>query len=106
MVGFGKIMEMGQKLQERMKVLQDELEKMEISASSKGGMLTATVNGQGSIRSVKIKKHLTEQGDQDLLENLVLEAISKAQDKANKTSKKKMKKITGRLPIPLPGLGL
>ncbi len=106
MVGFGKIMEMGQKLQERMKVLQDELEKMEISASSKGGMVTATVNGQGSIRFVKIEKHLTEKGDQDLLENLVLEAVSKAQDKANKTSKKKMKKITGRLPIPLPGLGL
>ncbi|MBE22211.1 MAG: YbaB/EbfC family nucleoid-associated protein [Gemmatimonadetes bacterium] len=106
MVGFGKIMEMGQKLQERIKALQDELEKMEISASSKGGMVTATVNGQGSIRSVEIEKHLTEKGDQDLLENLVLEAISKAQDKANKISKKKMKKITGRLPIPLPGLGL
>ena len=45
MVGFGKIMEMGQKLQERIKALQDELEKMEISASSKGGMVTATVNG-------------------------------------------------------------
>ncbi len=106
MVGFGKIMEMGKKLQERVKVLQEELENMEISVSSRNGMVTATVNGQGSIRSIEIEKQLIEQSEKELIENLVLEAISKAQEKANKISRKKMKKITGRLPFPLPGLGL
>jgi DNA-binding YbaB/EbfC family protein len=104
MVGFGKIMEMGQKLQKRVGELQEELESIEVSGSSGGGMVTAIVNGKGSILSVRIGKSLVGGNDQELLEDLVVSAVSKAQEKASKISKKKMKRITGGLPIPFPGL--
>ena len=104
MVGFGKIVEMGQKLQKRVGELQEELESIEVSGSSGGGMVTAIVNGNGSILSVRIGKSLVGGNDQELLEDLVVSAVSKAQEKASKISKKKMKRITGGLPIPFPGL--
>jgi|TARA_B110000116_G_scaffold53344_1_gene44791 DNA-binding YbaB/EbfC family protein len=106
MVGFGKIMEMGQKLQKRVGELQEELENIEVSGSSRGGLVTAIVDGKGSIRQVRIGKALANGKDEEILEKLIVAAVGDAQQKASKISKKKMKKITGRLPIPLPGLGL
>ena len=105
MVGLGKVMEMGQKLQRRIGALQEELETIEVTGSTTGGKVMATVNGKGSILSIRIEQILLDRADQKSLEKQVYDAIAKAQEKANKISKKKMKKITGGLPIPFPGLG-
>jgi len=106
MVGFGKIMEMGQKLQKRIGALQEELERIQVSGTSGGGMVTATVDGKGFIRSIRIRKTLAGGKNQEVLEDQIVAAVSNAQEKASKISKKKMKKITGGLPIPFPDLGL
>jgi DNA-binding protein YbaB len=52
MTNIQQLMQMGQQLQARMAQLQEELSAREISASSGGGMVTATVDGKGTLTRI------------------------------------------------------
>jgi DNA-binding YbaB/EbfC family protein len=99
-----QLMQMGQQLQVRMTQLQDELSAREISASVGGGMVTATVNGKGVVTRIVIEPTVVDPKDVEMLEDLVLAAITEAQSKAHGQYEEEMRKATGGLPIQLPGL--
>lgn len=99
-----QLMQMGQQLQARMTKLQESLDSQKISASSGGGMVSATVDGKGHIRGVKIDPTCVDPEDVEMLEDLVLAAVSQAQTKAREVYEEEMKKATGGLPMQLPGL--
>jgi len=99
-----QLMQMGQQLQVRMTQLQDELSAREISASVGGGMVTATVNGKGVVTRIVIEPTVVDPRDVEMLEDLVLAAITEAQSKAHGQYEEEMRKATGGLPIQLPGL--
>lgn len=95
---------MGQQLQAKVAELQENLESKELSASAGGGMVTATVDGKGGIKSVRIDPTVVDPEDVEMLEDLVLAAVSEAQNKARTLYDEEMKKATGGLPMQLPGL--
>ena len=96
-----QIMQMGQQLQAKMTKLQESLETEKISASAGGGMVTVTVDGKGGIKGVKIDPTCVDPEDVEMLEDLVLAAVSEAQSKANKHYEEEMRKVSGGMP----GLG-
>ena len=104
MTDIQQLMQMGQQLQVRMTQLQDELSSHEISASVGGGMVTATVNGKGVVTRIVIEPTVVDPRDVEMLEDLVLAAITEAQSKAHGQYEEEMRKATGGLPIQLPGL--
>ena len=63
-------------------------------------MVTATADGRGQIRSIKIDPTVASDGDVEMLEDLVLAAIGEAQRKAQELYKSEMSKVTGGLPLP------
>ena len=97
-------MQMGQQLQAKMAELQERLERQTVSASSGGGMVTATVDGKGNIKEVKIDPTCVDPRDVEMLEDLVLAAVSEAQTKAQAAYEDEVRKATGGLPMNLPGL--
>ena len=99
-----QIMQLGQQLQAKMTKLQESLDQQKVSATSGGGMVTATVDGKGQIKQVKIDPTCVDPRDVEMLEDLVLAAVSEAQGKARKLLEEEMKKATGGLPLGLPGL--
>ena len=99
-----QIMQLGQQLQARMTKLQESLEAQKITASSGGGMVTATVDGKGHVKQVKIDPTCVDARDVEMLEDLVLAAVSEAQAKAQKSYEEEMRKAAGGLPMNLPGL--
>ncbi len=99
-----QLMQMGQQLQAKVAELQENLESKELSASAGGGMVTATVDGKGGIKSVRIDPTVVDPEDVEMLEDLVLAAVSEAQNKARTLYDEEMKKATGGLPMQLPGL--
>jgi nucleoid-associated protein EbfC len=103
---FQQILQMGQQVQARLSQLQTELGQRTVSCSSGGGMVTATADGQGRIRSLKIDPAAVESGDIELLEDLVLAAVSEAQTRAQSLYEEEMKKLSGgfNLPFQLPDL--
>ena len=104
MTNIQQLMQMGQQLQARMAQLQEELSAREISASSGGGMVTATVDGKGTVTRIVIDPTVVDRRDVEMLEDLVLAAVSEAQGKAQGQYEEDMRKAAGGMPIQLPGL--
>lgn len=99
-----QLMQLGQELQSKMTKLQESLESKEVAATSGGGMVTATVDGKGKIKQVQIDPTCVDPKDVEMLEDLVLAAVSEAQTKALSEYEEEMRKATGGLPANLPGL--
>ena len=104
MTDIQQLMQMGQQLQARMAQLQEELAAREISASSGGGMVTAMVDGKGTVTRIVIDPTVVDPRDVEMLEDLVLAAITEAQGKAQGQYQEDMRKAAGGMPIQLPGL--
>ena len=104
MTDMKKIMQMGQQLQARMAEFQDELSAREILASAGGGMVTVTVDGKGVVTRIVIDPTVVDPRDVEMLEDLVLSAITEAQGQAHRQYEKDMRKAAAGLPIQLPGL--
>jgi len=103
---FQQILQAGQQMQARLAELQTELGNRTVSTSSGGGMVTVTADGRGRIRSIEIDPTAVDASDVELLEDLVLAAISEAQNRANDVYEEEMRKAAGgfRLPFQIPGL--
>jgi nucleoid-associated protein EbfC len=99
-----QLLQMGQQVQARLSQLQSELGEKTVSCSSGGGMVTATADGRGRIRSLRIDPTAVESGDVDMLEDLVLAAVSEAQSRANQVYEEEMRKLSGGLPFSFPDL--
>lgn len=104
MTDLSQLMQLSQQLQARMTELQESLESKAISASSGGGMVTVTVDGKGQAKQVQIDPMCVDPRDVEMLEDLVLAAITEAQNKAQSEYEQEMKKATGGLPMNIPGL--
>ncbi len=104
MTNLQQLMQMGQELQARMTKLQEELSGREISASAGGGMVTVTVDGKGTVSRIVIDPTVVDRDDVEMLEDLVLAAVTEAQGKAQSLYEEEMRKAAGGMPIQLPGL--
>jgi len=104
MKNIQQLMQMGQQLQAKMTELQESLEGREIEGSAGGGMVTATVDGKGGLRAIRIDPTCVDDRDVEMLEDLVVAAVSQAQSKAQDLYAEEMKKASGGLPMNLPGL--
>jgi DNA-binding YbaB/EbfC family protein len=94
------MMQQAQKLQAQLLKAQEELANLVVEASSGGGAVTVTMNGQQQILSVKISKEVVNPEDVEMLEDMVLSAVKEAQNKAQEAAAKKMGGLTGGLKIP------
>ena len=99
-----QLMQLGQRMQAKMTELQESLEASRVSASSGGGMVTVMVDGKGSVKQVRIDPTCVDPRDVEMLEDLVVAAVSEAQVKAQGEYEQEMKKVTGGLPMNIPGL--
>jgi nucleoid-associated protein EbfC len=94
------MMQQAQKLQAQLLKAQEELANLTVEASSGGGAVTVTMNGQQQILSVKIAREVVNPEDIEMLEDMVLTAVKEAQAKAQEAAAKKMGGLTGGLKIP------
>ena len=106
MTNFQQLFQMGQQVQAKLSALQAELGSRSVTCSSGGGMVNVTVDGRGQIRSVKIDPSVVTSDDVEMLEDLVLAAVSEAQQRAESLAQEEMKKLYGgfNLPFGMPGL--
>jgi hypothetical protein len=95
-----KILQQAQEMQSRLQQIQDGLESQSISAASGGGMVTATVDGKGQVRGIKIDPAVVDPADIEMLEDLVIAAVGEAQKKAQEMAQEQMQQLTGGLQLP------
>jgi len=100
MAGLGKFLKQAQKMQEQMQRVQDELARREVEASAGGGAVKAVARCDGSIASIKIDPKVVDPGDVEMLEDLVLGAVTNALELAKKTQTEEMNKVAAGMDIP------
>lgn len=87
----------------KMKQMQEELARQQISADAGGGMVTAIVNGRMEVVKVRIDKEKVDVNDTEMLEDLIVAAINAAQVKAAGMMKDEMQKMAADMGLP-PGM--
>lgn len=100
MADFMNMLRQAQQVQGRLQELQQELEGKTVTATSGGGMVTVTADGKGQVRGVRIDPTVVNPADVEMLEDLVLSAVTEAQKKAAELAQEEMKKVTGGLSLP------
>ncbi|MHB8579941.1 MAG: YbaB/EbfC family nucleoid-associated protein [Ignavibacteriaceae bacterium] len=96
-----------QKIQEEMQKVQNQLGTLAVTEEAGGGMIKATANGNKEILSVEIDPQVIVPAEKEILEDLVVAAVNKALQSANKLAEEEMSKVTkGILPpgLNIPGL--
>jgi len=97
---FMKILQQAQEMQGRFQKIQDELQQLTVSGSAGGGLVSVEVSGTGQIRRVKLDPSVVNPSDVEMLEDLIVVAISEAQKKAQEQAQAEMGKLTGGLNLP------
>lgn len=95
---MNKILRQAQQLQEKMEKVQKELEKETVEASVGGGAVTVVVSGSQVVQSVKISPEAAE--DVEMLEDLVLTAVSEAMKKSQELAQSRLGEVTAGLKLP------
>jgi nucleoid-associated protein EbfC len=105
MKNLGQLMKQAQAMQEKMAEVQAQLEAVEMTGASGGGMVQVIVNGKGDVKQVKIDKSAVDPAEVEVLEDLIVAAFNDARGKVNAHAEAEMRKLTGGLALP-PGIKL
>ena len=93
-----QMMQQAQKMQEK---LHQEIALIKVEATAGGGMVTAQMDGQKNLLSVKIDPEVA--GDVEMLQDMVVAAVNEAAKKVDDEIKTKMGGMLGGMGLP-PGL--
>jgi DNA-binding YbaB/EbfC family protein len=105
MKNLSRLMKQAQEMQAKVAEMQEKLAGIEIDGAAGGGLVTATLNGKGELRRLKIDPSLADPDDIEVLEDLVVAACNDAKSKVEAHVAAEMQKLTGGLDLP-PGMQL
>ena len=95
-----KMMKQAQEMQSKMADAQKVIEQLEIFGESGGGLVKATTNAKGIIKSIDIDETILLPSEKQVVEDLIIAAIKDAQEKAIEKTKSEMSKITADMDLP------
>jgi len=95
-----KMMKQAQKLQRQMMEAQEALADERVEGTSGGGMVKAVADGQQNIIEISIDPAAVDPEDVEMLEDLVLAALSDALRKSRELAEERMGAFTKGMKIP------
>jgi len=102
---MSQMLKQARDVQKKIEEVQSELEDLEITAESGGGMIKVIVNGKQQLVELKISPEAIEE-DIELLEDLIIAAVNEAQLKSNEESQNRMNAVTSNMlgGLKIPGM--
>jgi DNA-binding YbaB/EbfC family protein len=94
------IQKMMKDLQRMQSKLQDEIETLEIEASSGGGIVTARMNGKKDLVGLTITVEAITPDDPGMLQDLIIAAVNEAGRQIDAEIQRKTQGLAGGLKIP------
>ena len=92
-----------QNIQARMNEMQQRLGEIHVTGSSGGGMVHVEMNGQMIVTGVKIAPEAVDPQEIEMLQDLVLAAVTDALARVKEKMKEEASSVTGGIDLP-PGL--
>ena len=97
--GMGMMQQQLQQLQEQMAIAQDAMAEETVTATAGGGVVTITVTGDQQVQSIEIAPDIFEDGDVEMLQDLILTAINSALDQSRELAAERLGPLAGGLPF-------
>ena len=72
------MMKQAQKMQQEMLRMQEEMENKTYSATTGGGMVTATVTGKHEVKDLVINPEAVDPDDVEMLQDMIIAAVNEA----------------------------
>ena len=91
------MMKQAQKMQQELMRMQEEQKAKVYTASSGGGMVTASVNGEHTLMNLEIKPEAVDSEDVEMLQDMVIAAVNQAMRAADEDAANNMSRLTGGL---------
>ncbi len=88
-----------QKLQEQLQIAQAQLAEETVTGSAGGGAVEVTVTGDQRCTTVKIDPAILEDGDVEMLQDLILTAFNNALEKSRQMAAERLGPLAGGLPF-------
>ena len=95
-----------QGLQSKMGEIQAKLKTVRATGSAGGGLVTVELNGQMQVEKVTIAPEAVDPRDLQMLQDLVLAAITDALDRLKDRIREEVSQVTGMIGLPPGFLGL
>ncbi len=97
---YGNMMKQAKIMQKKLLEIQQELKELEFEASAGGGAVKVKVNGSQEILEIKINKDMVDEGDMEMVEDMVMVAVNDALKQSRDEAKNRMAGLTGGMSIP------
>ena len=99
---MGKMMKLAAQMKTRLPQMQQELAERQYTAVAGGGVVQAVVNGNMQLVDMKMDSSLLadEAMDAEMLADLVVAAVSAAQQQATAAAADAMRELTGGMELP------
>jgi DNA-binding YbaB/EbfC family protein len=95
------ILKNAQKIQEQMGAFQEKLSEIKVTGSAGGGMTEIDMNGKMEVLAVRISPDAMEDGDRQMLQDLVAAAFNDAMEKVKETINRE---VGSMVPGGIPGM--
>jgi DNA-binding YbaB/EbfC family protein len=96
---LNQMMKQMQKMQADMAAAQDALADATVEGSAGGGMVKVVVSGTGDVQSVHIAAEVVDPDDVEMLEDLVLAAVSDGLRRSHEMQQERLGGVTGGLDL-------
>jgi nucleoid-associated protein EbfC len=91
------MMQQIQRLQEQLAEAQAKLAEETVTATAGGGVVKVTMTGNQKCRSVEIAAALLQDGDAEMLQDLILSAVNLALDQSRQLAAERLGPLAGGL---------
>lgn len=99
------MMKQAKQLQEKMQEMQSAVDAVTETGVAGAGLVSVTLNGKGILNELKIDPSLMKDGENEILEDLIVAAHADAKAKIEQRLQDKMQELAGGMQLP-PGLKL
>jgi len=99
MADLTKLMKQAQEMQSKMQLLQKEIANKELVGEAGGGLVKVTVNGRHEVKKIEVDPSVWAEA-QEVILDLVIAAINKANLEIEKFSKDKLGALASNLNLP------
>ena len=97
---MGQLLQQAQRMQKDVERVQEEIKNSKIDATSGGGVVKVTINGNHELKSLTIDPKAVDPEDVEMLQDLIIAACNEAARKLDEYSTSKMNDVTGGVKMP------
>lgn len=98
------LMQKAQEMQSKMKEMQDEAKKQNVTVESGAGMVKLTIDGEGYIKNLELDKTIINPDDPKMLQDLIIAAMNQARNEMNDKLSNSMSGELGDLKSMMPNI--